>query len=283
MVEVNYGEYQWPFQADNISLNVNVTEVSSDDDTSQLAEYIPKYLDGGNTASGYETNAKIALYTIGLRSEIPGCNTGYVSQWGGGFNTTGCSFIYDKIKYALYYRYIMTQDKIEIQRCSTDKSSLDGATYLFKNSPTQWCQLAVKDAAVLSDAISVVGSNGRLTYGTYKDILEWMTDESSYNLIPEENYAEGEVNDDGEIVPDPVEDDTDPAETAEQDACYKEAESLGWVLCPVISGMSRALGSAYDKYVEPFLVTDSEFFKPSSAVEKAWSTFRDLANIVFAV
>lgn len=66
--------------------------------------------------------------------------------------------------------------------------------------------------------------------------------------------------------------------------CYDNAGHLGWILCPIISGVSGVGEWMWGEIETNFLqIRVGEFFKPENGVESAWKVFRDIANIVFII
>lgn len=75
---------------------------------------------------------------------------------------------------------------------------------------------------------------------------------------------------------------TEALNGGDRKACRKQAGKLGWVICPIMDGLSDRLGTIYDQVVEPFLVLDPGLFT-DQGVYSAWSVFRDFANIAFVI
>ena len=62
------------------------------------------------------------------------------------------------------------------------------------------------------------------------------------------------------------------------------AQSLGWIVCPILTWMGNASDDLYNKYVEPALQVDPKLFTSTdSGLEKAWGTFQNIANIIFVI
>ena len=64
--------------------------------------------------------------------------------------------------------------------------------------------------------------------------------------------------------------------------CYDESGHLGWVFCPLIEGIGKAMSQLYDNIVEPFLVIEPALFNENGTYV-AWDIFRNIANIVFVI
>lgn len=63
------------------------------------------------------------------------------------------------------------------------------------------------------------------------------------------------------------------------DSCYDAADSLGWILCPVIKGLAAAADGIYEWLIEPFLNADTS----SEGLKSGWDAVRNVANIGFAI
>ena len=78
-------------------------------------------------------------------------------------------------------------------------------------------------------------------------------------------------------------------ENGEQAACMQNAGALGWMICPMLYGLRDMAQGIFEHAVEPLLrVHDSvvqEIGKSSgdSPMYKAWSFFRNVANILFVI
>lgn len=71
-------------------------------------------------------------------------------------------------------------------------------------------------------------------------------------------------------------DDTDP--------CYRSGEALGWILCPVMSGLTKLSEKAYSWIESNFLQIRATIFSDdANGVEDAWSAMRNIANVLFII
>ena len=66
--------------------------------------------------------------------------------------------------------------------------------------------------------------------------------------------------------------------------CYDNSGPLGWILCPVISGIT-AIGQHMWTQIEEYhmKIPASEVFRTNGGVEKGWETVQNIANIVFII
>lgn len=64
------------------------------------------------------------------------------------------------------------------------------------------------------------------------------------------------------------------------------ANSLGWILCPVLKLLSDAAQTAYEGLLEPALKIEPQLFNPNEntdAVRNAWGIFQGVANTLFII
>ena len=72
----------------------------------------------------------------------------------------------------------------------------------------------------------------------------------------------------------------------EEQTCMNSggAESLGWIVCPILTWMQGAAEGAYNNYVKPNLEVQPTLFQGSNnATQNAWGTFQGLANLCFVI
>ncbi len=238
------------------------------------------------------TAGEIFAYNLNFDESLP--NTGENVRYVGNERYTYKQYVWDSTaKYSLYYKYLLNMIKlwpndININSCSDTKP--ENGNY-FKNSINQWCSINIagtltnKDLGIdIREYIVSTAEESRfqLKKGTFDQVLEWFKKETSYEGIPEDAYANGQVGDDGELDPvDPV----DPGGgggSGSSDACHTNSGSLGWIVCPVMNWLHKTLISLYNEAVEPMLQVDGRLLS-NSATEEAWKVFRDIANIMFVI
>ena len=89
----------------------------------------------------------------------------------------------------------------------------------------------------------------------------------------------GELSE-GEKVTDNVATGTDE----DAKVCYENSGKLGWIICPIVSGLSGAGQWLWEEVEANFLqIRVGEFFKSGGGVETAWQIFRDMANVIFII
>lgn len=202
-------------------------------------------------------------------------------------------------KYALYYYYILDAENlaknkgdaaISMDNCGSEKPD---AEYLFKNSADIWCAVNITGTGkddILNTYYNVVGVD-RLGSGTFKDVLEWFSNEDNYTDV--KDYADLQVDENGRIIDDVIADEYDGRgveENIEGDetktTCMNAggAQKLGWIVCTVMELLGTAAQDAYEDIVEPSLRVEPQLFSGGNGgVRGAWETFRNFANIAFII
>ena len=142
------------------------------------------------------------------------------------------------------------------------------------------CYITINDSAM---KLSTIDSDGWFSTSTkslkeivdeLKDIkittLQGITDEDLDNMSENPNEDLQKSDTSGTVAPD----------------CYTNGGALAWVLCPIIDAGGSFVESAYEKYIEPFLILDSALFRNDSAsngTRQAWGNFQSIANLAFIV
>ncbi len=80
---------------------------------------------------------------------------------------------------------------------------------------------------------------------------------------------------------------SDSEDNEEQPTCMNSgaAQSLGWIVCPILNILSNAAGAAYSDYVEPALRVEPKLFSQDGGdpTRQAWGFFQGLANVLFII
>ena len=75
----------------------------------------------------------------------------------------------------------------------------------------------------------------------------------------------------------------------EMSVCFQNAGALGWMICPLMYTLRDAAQGIFSEFVEPLIRVDKSIVtnlaqnNDSSAMYKAWSLFRNMANIIFVI
>ena len=79
------------------------------------------------------------------------------------------------------------------------------------------------------------------------------------------------------------------SDLGEQAACMQNAGALGWIICPVMYGLRDTVEAIFGNAIEPLLRVHSSIVSgladgsDSTSMYRAWSFFRDVANILFVI
>lgn len=200
-------------------------------------------------------------------------------------NSLGLSPVQKRI---LYQEYVTDYYEVPVL-CSDTDIGIDASK---KSKTVKWFDVntgKVSDCYVQKKPTHKIGSpkkaNGVDDNGfflnqshDYEDLIDALND------MPDPSEEELE-----ELEAVATEEKEDDAELAKKDCRNSGAgRSLGWILCPILELAGDASEAIYDNLVEPFLNIKSEFFisdapRAEAMPYVAWETFRDIANIVFAI
>ena len=103
------------------------------------------------------------------------------------------------------------------------------------------------------------------------------------DLVEEINRLAGEVSQEElNEVPVVVSGETD---TTVEANCGNSggAESLGWIVCPILEWMRNSATDVYNNALEPALSVEPKLFTEGGATHDAWESFRNIANILFTI
>lgn len=92
----------------------------------------------------------------------------------------------------------------------------------------------------------------------------------------------------------------DPGEEGEDSkpSCTTNAHELGWIICPIVTGVSSFLKDFYEDWIEPFLNIDIGLFRfngdassttddsaaySAGNIYSVWTTFQGFANLAFVI
>lgn len=79
---------------------------------------------------------------------------------------------------------------------------------------------------------------------------------------------------------------SDEEEDEEEKDCFNSggAQSLGWIVCPLMTWMGDAAEEIYNNFVKPSLnIQPSLFTGTDTGARVAWNAFRDIANVCFII
>ena len=72
--------------------------------------------------------------------------------------------------------------------------------------------------------------------------------------------------------------------TYDEEGCFNGANSLGWIVCPIITALRETMDVIYQSVIEPFLQIDVTVFKTEgNSIYSGWQIFQGFANIAFVI
>lgn len=66
-------------------------------------------------------------------------------------------------------------------------------------------------------------------------------------------------------------------------ACFGQASSLGWIICPVVQLLGDAVDGVYEGIENQFLYVNPDLISSGGGVRMGWGYFRNFTNIVFVI
>ena len=184
----------------------------------------------------------------------------------------------------LYVLYWSGLTSIGVKQSSKDKENgnvrnwLQIATHTFA---TDWTRQLECDK---NCTINTINSNGSLKRMNAINLNNKMDSNTVLGLL---NNLDYDSEDFGEVEA-PVEDlypnVVEPTDKESSQACYNGAGPLGWILCPIIEGITGFGTVLWNDVEQNHLKTPAkEIFADGGGVENVWSRIRDIGNIVFVI
>lgn len=181
--------------------------------------------------------------------------------------------------YTTYIKRLRESGQISVNNdCTTDKNKYTYA--VTSDNGTTWCEVLGAESVTEQFAGQSGNSNKVLELMPFTKILEKYKN-LNFSLV-DSGTTGGVVGGD-----DPG---TSGGDESGGDAttptCFNSAGSLGWILCPVLEGLSSVVEGIYDKVIAAqFLEIDASFMAADSSgsVYQGWQDFRNFANIIFAI
>lgn len=188
-------------------------------------------------------------------------------------------------KYSLYAKYfndVLAENSSVYfaENCSASRDDAASETGYAVRSGSEWCGVYGVDS-VSGTFNGINNGNTGLTEMSFADIVNGLMN-LDYDALEGEDGELGEITDEG--ISGGVEDDGTAADgdASTMAACYKSAGALGWILCPVVGGLSEAVNGIYGSIEENFLMVEPEVVGDDGAYN-GWVIFRDFANLVFVI
>ena len=158
--------------------------------------------------------------------------------------------------------------------------SLEGSFFWFDSSSKSMkeCRYTTNNAKNSGSTVNGVDDDGFLSFDvqlTLDQLIEAIKNMPS-------SYSDDELGGLVDAASGPMEE-----EDAEENCRNANgAESLGWIVCPMLTWMGNAAKDLYVSFVEPNLQIEPTLFNneySGDATRVAWESFRDIANVLFIV
>ena len=195
----------------------------------------------------------------------------------------------DEILYYIYVKLLKKYEAyVEYSECVSADDGQESYIPVVIGSSTdqkwQWCRIHDYDKKK-SDSVSI---------GLH-DVNEWATGSQPLSELVSHIRALNIADMNMDRIKEKLATEYTPQQTVTQqqgegaktDECYENAESLGWVLCPIIDAMKDFIIRKYGEWIEPALRMDTKLFKwgdeSQNGTYRAWAVFRDIGNFAFVV
>lgn len=186
-------------------------------------------------------------------------------------------------KYSLYTEYFNAAkndyDTLTVaSECSASKDAASGETGYAIRLGDEWCAVYGVDDVDASYNI-VNDTNDGLRNVSFAEMLKAMMD-LNYDEIDDVN-EETDVGLSGT--------DTSGSGGEEADPCYSNSGALGWIFCPIITGLGDFLKDVYTTIIENFLAIDPQLLSmvgstgSQNGTYTAWNIFRNIANVILII
>ena len=183
-------------------------------------------------------------------------------------------------KYSLYSEYFnMARENYQTltvaSECTSTMQSAKQDTGYAIRIGDEWC--AAYGVEDVNESYNIVNERGNgLVNASFADMMEAMM-----NL----NYDE--IDDVNDITDTCLTGGVDPSSEPDDDGveypCYSNSGAMGWIMCPLINGISGALEALYG-FVEGLLEVPPELLNNGSGgTYSAWNLFRNIANVLLIV
>ena len=205
--------------------------------------------------------------------------------------STGCSTTKPQSGYYLpYYRDSKDDpNKKEIQYCILDQTVLfqKKDTAIMDKSTVKGAVYGLVEGDNYNVALVTIAEAQRFLANTEDELPEICSLDPNFPLC-QATPLECKDNPNKEGCGSNASEEEDDA-NGESATCFANAGALGWIICPLMYTLRDAVQGIFNEFVEPLIrvdesiVTDLAQNDNSSAMYKAWSMFRNMANIIFVI
>ena len=240
-------------------------------------------MDNVTEKSTNSTATKQLKYKISPEGEIH--NGVYPTAYGVARNFLGGGSSRQEITEAeklVLYQYYLTNVFIvqyEEKECLANKpiKYTDGEHYYSPVAGKGWCR-TTWNSSVSEKKVAVFGEKENY------ELTELVGIETLFERIAGLNLEDEEIKKITEEIEKKEYDDR-VEEASKMDPCFSKANSVGWILCPVIEILSDTTENLYTWIEDDFLSIEAGFFtgRDQTSLYGAWSGFVGIANIILVV
>ena len=205
--------------------------------------------------------------------------------------STGCSTTKPQSGYYLpYYRDSKDDpNKKEIQYCILDQTVLfqKKDTAIMDKSTVKGAVYGLVEGDNYNVALVTIAEAQRFLANTEDELPEICSLDPNFPLC-QATPLECKDNPNKEGCGSNASEEEDDA-NGESATCFANAGALGWIICPLMYTLRDAVQGIFNEFVEPLIRVDESIVTnlaqndDSSAMYKAWSMFRNMANIIFVI
>ena len=200
-----------------------------------------------------------------------------------GFNSWSEAAFTDQDKYNLYMTYLKEYYKLTVtSNCSSDKNASQTSVPVKMNGEVNWCTLSgdmssSKNANIVYSSESGFNETGLMASTKVGGVIEAIRalDVGQIDLT-EADPDTGDIND-------TVNNNNNSGSDSSKE-CYSHSGALGWLICPIIKGVSE-IGEKLWQQIEEYhmKIPARDLFQGESGARSAWETVRNIANILFVI
>lgn len=188
----------------------------------------------------------------------------------------------DDERYILYWSYLKDHYDVAV----SDSEVPDSIRVSWLMDDGSFAKKYIYDPdADLSDKRYVLNGSYKWDGSTQQD-WEWIAKQLADIDVSKAFNVEASSIVDPDINPTTPEDAEDDGTVTNEDLCYRNAKSLGWIICPVMFGAREMADSIYNAAL-PLIQTNESIVgqlgSNTSGLYQAWEVFRNLANIIFVI
>lgn len=165
---------------------------------------------------------------------------------------------------------------------ATEEEAESQSAYYIQNSDKKWCTVYGVDQ--VTEEFNLVSNKRNKLLSGYKfsDVIKYL---AIFSKLVDVGAVAPEIQDPttGGENGGATGGDTTGDTVSDVGSCFTNASSLGWIICPVAQIVGHTVQGVYSNIRDNFLQIDSSYISTESGTYEGWNTFRNFANIFFAI